>query len=194
MESGMESKEIIKNRQDIWWKLYLFKVPKLSLEEIKVMLFLDILSGPTHCIRLLTTKHFRACGVGSSGIQEKVRQELEKKRILLTMHERSHDYILSKICRTCPYLKDEKACRQRKPTLWINKNVRDWVPFKKVKLPKTLINDLFDKNGLSEKVDEKKPLNQLIQAKIEEEQDTEKPEFHETDVFKDFMEKKGLTF
>ena len=193
MENSMKSKELIKKRQDIWWKLYLFKVPKISLEEIKVMLFLDILSESTHCVRLLTTKHFKACGVGSPHIQEKVKRELEDKQILLTMHEKSHDYILSKICKTCPYLKDEKVCRQRKPTLWINKNVRDWVPFKKIKMPKTLINDLFDKNGLSEKLDETKPLNQLIQSQIEEEKAIEKPEFHETDVFKEFMEKKGLS-
>ena len=61
MEKRMESKEWTKKEQDIWWKLYLFRVPKISLEEVKVMWFLDILTGPTHCIRLLTTKHFTAC-------------------------------------------------------------------------------------------------------------------------------------
>ncbi len=191
MEKRMESKEWTKKEQDIWWKLYLFRVPKISLEEVKVMWFLDILTGPTHCIRLLTTKHFTACGIGVPAIQEKVRRELESKRILLTMHEKSHDYILSKICKTCPYLKNDEACRARKPTLWINKNFRDWGPFKKIKVPKTLINNLFDENGLSEKMEEAKSLNQLIESQIEVENTKEKPEFHETDVFKEFMGKKG---
>ena len=53
------------------------------------------------------------------------------------------------------------------------------------------LNIDLDGEIFESRMEEAKSLNQLIESQIEVENTKEKPEFHETDVFKEFMGKKG---
>ncbi len=186
----MTLREAKKKTQDIWWRMFLLKFPNLSLEEFKVLMLMDILTNGTHCVRFPQPLALRAAGVSNAGVQEKVKKELIKKRILLELDETNHNYVLHKICRTCPLFHKDAECRARRPNFFINKNVEDWKTPHMPKINRPLIHQLFEDNGLDGILEDTRTLNKTIEDKINLEKP--KPSFHETEVFQEFMEKKVM--
>lgn len=156
-------------QQELLWKLHLCKITDLDDQELKVLIFFDTLSDHTNCVNLGCDESHEndnlrkgIKNLKSQKIQNKTRNKLLKKNILIPHSGDNINDITQNICAHCRLTFNSRECLKRKGTHFINKNHKAWKT-----TPKTAFNEPHAKkllylNGL----DTDRMAKQRIQANL----------------------------